>query len=114
MYKIFVYGTLKKGKCNHFFLEGKPSILAIAPDIELHASPHEPCPFAIRGTGQTKGEVYEVDEILLQQLDELEGHPHDYCRELISVVLANGESIEAWIYLHPDAKRHPLIKDGIW
>lgn len=47
------------------------------------------------------GEVYEVDEETLWDLDALEGHPFWYRREKVPVVLEDGREVEAWIYFYP-------------
>ncbi len=108
---IFVYGTLKKGQSYHYLLRGCQGYRAIAPRIVLHAGPHYP--FAIRGLGQAIGEIYNIHDALLQKLDELEDHPNDYHREITPVILANGNMIRAWIYLHKQACRYPRIRVDI-
>lgn len=46
------------------------------------------------------GEVYEVDESMLRQLDILEEHPTFYTRELEQIVLCTDDvELESWIYL---------------
>jgi gamma-glutamylaminecyclotransferase len=112
LHNVFVYGTLKSGQSNHPLLQGHSGQVAIAPNINLHAGPHYP--FAVRGEGQTIGEMYEVNKTTLRKLDRLEGHPHDYKRELIPILLAEGQQIEAWIYLNQKAYRYPRILDGKW
>jgi gamma-glutamylaminecyclotransferase len=118
MPKIFVYGTLKTGQVNHHLL-GDPQggsrtvpTPALAPGIVLHAGPAYP--FAIRGPGQARGEVYTITEAVLRKLDELENHPDDYHREITPVILANNQRILAWIYLHQQAYRYPKIVTGNW
>ena len=118
MPKVFVYGTLKTAQVNHHLLDGPRGslrtapIVAVAPGIVLHAGPDYP--FAIRGQGQAKGEVYTITEAVLRKLDELENHPHDYHREITPVILANYQRILAWIYLHRQAYRYPKIATGNW
>ena len=112
MHKVFVYGTLKQGGDNHSLLRGTKKYPAIAPKINLHAGPFYP--FAIRGQGQAIGELYEVNEATLRKLDELEGHPHDYQREITRVILENKQTVMAWIYLNKKAYHYPRIVDGIW
>lgn len=112
MPKVFVYGTLKQGHCYHYLLQAFEAIPAIAPHIDLHNGPDYP--FAIRGLGQVYGEVYFINHSVLQQLDELEDHPDDYCRELTPVILPQGQMIQAWIYLNPKAKLYPPIETGCW
>lgn len=42
------------------------------------------------------GEVYEVDENMLKNLDILEDHPKYYQRRLEKVFLSNGGDTEGW------------------
>jgi gamma-glutamylaminecyclotransferase len=112
MHKVFVYGTLKQGGYNHFFVRGAKKYSAIAPKINLHAGPFYP--FAIRGQGWAIGELYEVNEATLRKLDELEDHPNDYHREITRVIIENRQIVMAWIYLNRKACHYPRIVDGIW
>lgn len=47
-----------------------------------------------------KGEVYEVDDKVLSDLDELEEHPNFYTREKYNVKCTNADSsdLNVWIY----------------
>lgn len=106
--KVFVYGTLKKGFCNHYLLKrykGKP---AIAPELDLH---YGFLPMAIRGNGIVKGELYVIDIKTLEKLDCLEGHPRFYERIELPIIADDTEVI-AWIYLCKQAKRYPLVESG--
>ncbi len=56
------------------------------------------------------GEVYAVEAVdaaTFAALDELEGHPHDYCRELVAVELQDRKRVQAWLYFHPEP-------EGVW
>lgn len=47
------------------------------------------------------GEVYEVDEKMLEKLDVLEDHPNFYIREIEEVELINSKEdkiVKCWIY----------------
>lgn len=110
-YKVFVYGTLKKGKSNHRIIEHCKGQKAYAPGIDLFAGPN--FPFAKRGFKVAIGEVYEVDHQTLQKLDRLEGHPSFYHREKTHVLI-NGSKTDAWIYLFPNAEKYPAVEDGEW
>lgn len=111
-HKVFVYGTLKKGCCNHYPLLGKTPQQAVARNIRLHTGPDYP--FAIRGQGSVHGEVYEVDDEILRALDQLEQDHDDYYRELTSVLLEDQQEIMAWIYLSDQAVLYPHLETGIW
>lgn len=100
---IFVYGTLKKGRTNHFFLEGcdfKGTYFTTNDVTLVHCA----LPFLVKRKGQgCKGEVYEIDDSILRSIDYLEQHPNFYRREHIWVTQEDtGEQIKAWAYIHPD------------
>jgi len=54
----------------------------------------------VPGSGRVVGEVYRVSEEKFQRLDQIEGAPYLYRRELIKVKLANGEELEAYTYIY--------------
>lgn len=62
-----------------------------------------------------KGEVYEVDQTVLDNLDVLEDHPNFYVRETHTVKnLDNATEITAWIYFikkfKPDLLNRPMYE----
>jgi gamma-glutamylcyclotransferase (GGCT)/AIG2-like uncharacterized protein YtfP len=55
-----------------------------------------------------------VSEAILRKLDDLEGHPEFYKRELADIE-ADGKREKAWIYLCESyALRYPVIESGVW
>ena len=79
-------------------------------DVVLHAL--RPFPMAVIGAGQIRGEVYALEAKGLARLDDLEGYPRLYDRQLLS--LADGR--RAWVYLgRPRQVRHaPVVAGGLW
>ncbi len=110
-YKVFVYGTLKKGFHNHHLLEGHEGKDAIALGIELYEGPG--IPFAKEGDGKIMGELYEVDCNSLEKLDQLEGHPFFYCRKL-KAIECEGKKQKAYIYIYDKIKPENKILSGVW
>lgn len=99
MDKVFVYGTLKKGR--HFrstvFGDQEP-IIASIPNVGLFESYYpaaKDVPNAV-----IYGEVYEVDGELLTQLDDIEGHPNFYERVKRLAKDNDGEFYDVWIYFN--------------
>lgn len=93
-FKVFVYGTLKKGFRNHDVL-GESKFLGeaeTAPAYRMHKhhSYPFPCLFHDDAGVSIKGEVYEINDRTLAQLDRLEGHPHMYRRESIQLADVDG------------------------
>lgn len=100
LYKVFVYGTLKKGFNNHHIMDGSTFIddvetrdnytLIVNDYISLYNTP---------GTAdRTSGELYSVSEKKLRELDYFEGCPSFYYRDEIVVIDSNGNFHNAFVY----------------
>jgi len=99
--KVFVYGTLKSGGqirgLNQFgdgaVIVGKAQ--TVYPDydmIDLGAFPG----VVKGGTYKIQGEVWEVDDETMQDLDAIEGYPDFYNREVTMTTQG-----KAWMYYLP-------------
>lgn len=107
---VFVYGTLRKGECNHHFLENSQFLggCQSAQDYRLYDLGAYPAVSA--GNQAINGEVYLIDEVTLQALDKLEDVPVEYRRETIETPFG-----QAWIYLYQDSsKLVQEIESGDW
>jgi len=107
---VFVYGTLKKGFPNHYWMElagGKLIGEAVLNGAKMFSCKYFPA--IILTEGVVQGEVYTVDNIA--PLDRLEGYPNLYQRTLVET--SRGE---AWVYhMSPDeVKNLPIIPSGVW
>ncbi|OWF35320.1 putative gamma-glutamylcyclotransferase CG2811 [Mizuhopecten yessoensis] len=107
--KVFVYGTLQRGQPNFQLFDDtkdgcykslgvgmttKKYPLVIASKFNI------PFMLPVEGTGnKIKGEVYEVDDRMLEVLDELERHPTFYRREMIPVTSEDGSTVDCGCYL---------------
>ncbi len=84
---VFVYGTLKKGGPLHQAL-GDSRLVHITttkePKWQLRSTGSYPA--MGKGQGYVSGQVYEVDESVLQHLDWVEGVPNLYKRERVDMV----------------------------
>jgi gamma-glutamylaminecyclotransferase len=110
---VFVYGTLRKGQCNHRYFLDLSKFLGMAKTKKHYALYSDTVPFLslTRTVSQVTGEVYAVDDVTLLNLDRLEGHPDAYKREQAQVILQDGAEISAWIYFC-DTPRGDLIESG--
>ncbi len=114
-YKIFVYGTLKRGYSNHRLLTGA-SFLCGGRTREKYALYTSGIPFVIKDEkiSQIQGEIYLVDETTLANLDLLEGHPNWYCREKTEIILEEGwPTVTAWLYFYP-YPTGKLLPEGVF
>ncbi|XP_043091660.1 gamma-glutamylaminecyclotransferase C-like [Puntigrus tetrazona] len=113
MQHVFVYGTLKKGQPNHVEMldpaNGRAEFLARARTVEpypLVIATDENVPFLLDapGTGRRVcGEIYRVDQKMLEFLDEFEDCPKTYQRTEIRLEVRDrdreGDNIqEAFVY----------------
>lgn len=103
---VFVYGSLKNGFGNHVIMAGALSAGA-AVTVEagfgmasFGAYPACYIPEDDEALNKIQGELYGVNEMLLNALDKLEGNGSFYTRELVSVECPKtGQVIDAWMYL---------------
>lgn len=112
-HRIFVYGSLMSGECNHGRLAGARFVGAVrtAPGYVLYDLGPFPA-LARGGNKRATGELYEVDDAIRTALDLLEGHPRFYCRTLIK--LADGGFAEAYMLSNGQARGRPVIECGSW
>lgn len=105
IHRIFIYGTLKKGFYFHDDYLGEDKSEALGPataslnySLYVDGMPHL---IKEKTDKAVKGELYLVDEDVLNSLDYLEGHPVTYKREIIDVFNEKGKKLLAWAYLRP-------------
>lgn len=99
---VFVYGTLKNGQTNHFWLQdhknGTSTFLTNGKTTNrypLIIGTRYNIPFLldVPNTGHDiNGEIYQIDDAMLKQLDVLEGHPNYYLRKQINITADDGFS----------------------
>ena len=105
MEKVFVYGTLKRGHGNHFLLENSKYLGSGITDNK-YVMYTSAIPYVSKQLNLTTilGELYEVDELTLNDLDMLEGHPTWYKREIVSIsyICNKGKvrKVKAWLYFN--------------
>ena len=109
---LFVYGTLRRGANHpmHQLLMQNSRFIGMAHfQGKLYQVTHYPAVVASANPDeQVLGEVYQLlqPEQTLPQLDKYEEcgadfpAPQEYRREMQQVVLENGDSLIAWVYLY--------------
>lgn len=101
MARVFVYGTLKKGQPNYKHMintakglakfQGRGRTVEKYP-LVIAGKYNIPYMLNIPGTGHhIAGEIYSVDEQMLQFLDEFEGCPDMYQRTLMRIQVVEWE-----------------------
>ncbi len=124
---LFVYGSLKRNSADHKIID-KAGLYSEAfvngtlydLGIEFPAILDEEHP----ARNKVYGEIYEISDHLLDEIDEFEGYYPDkiddsfYIRKEMNAKLINGEVIKVQIYVLPQDKLDKFfaieIKDGKW
>lgn len=121
MARLFLYGTLMRLGANHAVLVGcgarfvgEAQTATARTLIDLGPYPALLPEDEARDRGSVHGEVFEVDDAALAELDAFEGCPTLYRRETIEVVLGKDARERAFTYVL--ARRAPrdarTIADG--
>lgn len=72
---VFVYGTLRRGERNHDYLKGASCVAEQAGTAGKMFQTAFDYPVLLEDdTALAWGELYEIDEVILRELDELEGY----------------------------------------
>lgn len=111
MIRLFVYGTLKQGFRNAYYLEAAGFLgeFKTEPVYSMYDFGNYP---AVSEMGKTsiEGEVYEINEALLATIDQLEWYPDFYQRLMIGTGFG-----EAWMYVVSESLCIDKLKiDGNW
>lgn len=94
---VAVYGTLKRGECNHHWLRGaRCEGRTRVPGLQLHNLGEYPMAVPSPDPGaRIHAELYRIDAATLARLDVLEEYPGFYDRRR----LPTADGRRAWIYL---------------
>ncbi|MBO0960063.1 gamma-glutamylcyclotransferase [Neobacillus sp. MM2021_6] len=121
-YRVFVYGTLRKNERNHHLLNGATCLARQCWTVgKLIDSEYGYPYFVPSASGRVFGELYQVDELQLKDLDVLEGYhgpgQNNYYLRTMQLVYSATESQEAYVYILPNEKVNrnlKQIKNGDW
>lgn len=111
--RVFVYGTLRRGERNHRLVARSVFVgdALTKPVFTLYDLGY--CPALVAGGHQAiTGEIYEVDEATLAELDRLEGHPRVYQRSPIH--LADDALVLAYLMPLSRVDGCAPIESGDW
>lgn len=98
---VAVYGTLKCGRSNHITM-GQSTFVGAGKTVYKYPMQVSSIPFVYERAGeghQIAVEVYNVQSRTTQDnIDWLEGHPHNYERKLTDIEMADGAVKTCWLY----------------
>jgi gamma-glutamylaminecyclotransferase len=85
---LFVYGTLKRGLRNHHYIADQVFLGEVATEPLYRVIDLGPHPGLIRDQIEglaVMGELWEVGDCCLEELDEFEGVPGPFVREKVAI-----------------------------
>ncbi len=107
---VFVYGTLRKDQSNHHFLKQCECLGRFDTPEEYALFDLGAYPAMILGNKSVAGEVYIINDEILESLDRLEYVSVEYRREQIETIFGL-----AWVYLYQlDLTANKEILSGNW
>lgn len=113
---VFVYGTLRQGFGNHRLLEN-PGVRYVGRDyltgFRMVSCGGFPAIYPVDSgvpDSTIVGELYEVDDDTMVNLDRLEGVPYHYQRDKVMTI--NGT--ETWVYVQERSGNRPPVPSGDW
>ena len=113
--QIIAYGTLMTGEPNHHFCRNAVAIQPCTITGTLYDTGWGFPAFVPGETGPVRAELIEIPIADWPAMDRLEGYPRLYDRQRIPATLADGSTVEAWVYvmnrLPPQAT---VIAGGDW
>ena len=114
--KIFVYGTLKRGFGANRYLLNCPlvapeAVIEGAHMVSLGGFPGVFLKGRPGTSGQVYGEVYEVDDTTLKNLDMYESNGSFYQRRKVTTTA--GMEVEVYELLR-NSETFPVVEDGVW
>lgn len=119
MVRLFVYGTLKRGRRNHGLVAGHlqgviPGFVEGYRLFHLEGGCPYPYPGMVPGPGRVYGEVLLLPEEVLPLLDDLEDEGVEYQRKGVTVQTEEGP-LEAWAYVYlGDVSEAAFLPEGVW
>lgn len=117
---VAVYGTLKRGKTNHFIMELLSAELLgerkTAEKYPLTTDGMLPYLFDEAGVGhRIPVEIYRVSDTALAVIDRFECHPKFYARKSTKCKLPSGETLDCFVYFanggRPAEEKPKLLKN---
>ena len=117
---VAVYGTLKRGKTNHFIMELLSAELLgegkTAEKYPLTTDGMLPYLFDEAGVGhRIPVEIYRVSDTALAVIDRFECHPKFYARKSTTCELSSGEVLDCFVYFatggRPSEEKSKLLKN---
>ena len=112
---IAAYGTLRSGECNERFCRNAVSRRNATISGTLYDTGWGFPTFVPKGDTPVTVELIEIPIRDWADVDRLEGYPRLYDRMLVPATLADGSTVEAWVYvMNTIPAQAKVIASGDW
>ena len=113
--QIIAYRTLMTGECNHHYCRNAVSIQPCTIKGTIYDTGWHFPAFRPEGNTTVHGELIEIPIEDWPAMDRLEGYPRMYDRMLVQATLADGSTVEAWVYvMNTIPSQARIITSGDW
>ena len=113
--QIIAYGTLMTGECNHHYCRNAVSIQPCTIKGTIYDTGWHFPAFRPEGDNTVHAELIEIPIADWPAMDRLEGYPRFYDRLLVPATLADGSTVEAWVYvMNTIPQQAKPIPSGSW
>lgn len=110
---VFVYGTLRRGGSNNFRMEGCKWLGPAGVNGNLYEVDWYPGLVLDEDAAEVIGDLYEVPDERMSELDEFEGPEYKRVRAMVQT--AEDKALSAWVYeWNRDTEGLQPIPDGDW
>ena len=113
--QIIAYGTLMTGERNHRYCRNAVSIQPCTIKGTIYDTGWQFPAFRPEGDTTVHAELIEIPITDWSAMDRLEGYPRLYDRMLVPATLADGSTVEAWVYvMNTIPAQARVIPSGDW
>ncbi|HEY8528050.1 MAG TPA: gamma-glutamylcyclotransferase [Paenibacillaceae bacterium] len=118
-YRLFVYGTLRRGEINHGLLDASPCESLVAWVSGSLVDTGRGYPAITKGPGMVCGEIYRVDRDTLAHIDDLEdyygpGDPRNLYERVETKALTDRGEVDVLVYVSDRFGTGSAIPYGEW
>jgi len=119
MYKLFVYGTLRRGETHHGLLGVSHCVSLLAQVSGSMVDTGFGYPAMMEGSGKVCGEIYEIDEEMLLRIDALEeyygpGDPRNLYERVETTAYTDQGEVKVLTYVSNRFRFDSTIPYGDW
>lgn len=113
MVNVFIHGNMRTGAKDNRFISGAVLLGRAETESDFAMVMMKGDPYVTKlPVSKIKGEVFSVDDKLLDVIDKLNKHKRITRRELVKARLEDGRETEAWLYFCTEPLNNSIIVES--